>query len=98
MDTSCELSPGQLRECLGPIWFLCRASIRNNFISENGIVAVFGDENQLVTGDITRTNNLQVQFLGGRSEIEHGRGAEIERGAGFHGCCECGGWWRPTKQ
>ncbi len=35
-------------ECLGPILFLHRASISNNFISENGIVAVFGDEGHAV--------------------------------------------------
>ena len=33
-----------------------RASISNNFISENGIVAVPGDENQFVKGDIRRIN------------------------------------------
>jgi len=37
--------------------FLYRASIGNNFISENGIVAVLGYKNQVVTEDITRTNN-----------------------------------------
>jgi hypothetical protein len=36
--------------------FLHRASIGNNFISENGIVAVFGDEDQLVKGDIRKIN------------------------------------------
>jgi hypothetical protein len=30
----------------------------NNFISENGIVAVLGDENQFVKGDIRRINRL----------------------------------------
>ncbi len=28
--------------------------MNNNFISENGIVAVLGDENQFVNGDILR--------------------------------------------
>jgi hypothetical protein len=32
-------------------------AIDGRFMSENGIVAVLGDENQPVTGDITRTNN-----------------------------------------
>lgn len=52
----------------------------NHFISENGIVAVLGDEDQHMTGDITRTNKLPDQFLGGRSEIEPRRGADVERG------------------
>jgi hypothetical protein len=30
--------------------FICSTSIGNNFISENGIVAVLGDENQFVKG------------------------------------------------
>ena len=33
-----------------------RASIGNNFISENEIVTVLGDENQLVKGDICEIN------------------------------------------
>jgi hypothetical protein len=35
---------------------LYRASIDDNFISENGIVAVLGDENQSVKGGIRRIN------------------------------------------
>ena len=35
-------------ECLWPILFLYRASINNNFISENGIVAVLGHEDHAV--------------------------------------------------
>ena len=47
------LSPSVVRSggCLGPIFFRYRASINNNFISENGLVAVLGDENQIVVGD-----------------------------------------------
>ena len=43
-------------ERLGPIFFLYRASIASNFISENGIVAVLGDENQFVKGGIRKIN------------------------------------------
>ena len=35
-------------DCLGPILFVYRASIDNNFISENGIVAVPGDESNII--------------------------------------------------
>ena len=36
--------------------FLHRASIDNNFISEKGIVAVLGDENQIVRSDMWKIN------------------------------------------
>ena len=35
---------------------LHRASINNNFVSENGTVAVFGDENQFVRSDMWKIN------------------------------------------
>ncbi len=37
---------------MAKVQFLYRASIDSNFISENGIVAVLGDENQLMNGYI----------------------------------------------
>jgi len=36
--------------------FIRSTSIGNNFISENGIVAVLGDENQFVKGDMWEIN------------------------------------------
>ena len=48
---------GSSNECLWPILFLHGASIPNNFISENGIVAVLGDENQFVNGGIRKINH-----------------------------------------
>jgi len=56
-------------ECLGPILFLHRASIDNSFISENGIVAVLGDENQFVRGKIRRINGLLSKERGHRSKL-----------------------------
>ena len=49
--------PGAQREEPSGALLFGSESISNQFISENGIVAVFGDENQFVTGDLKRTNN-----------------------------------------
>ncbi len=49
-----SLSVVSFGERLGPIFFLYRTSILINFISENGIVAVLGDENQFVKVDVRR--------------------------------------------
>ena len=56
-----------------PISFLYRASIDNNFISENGIVAVLGDENQLVSGD-SRKISRPLSFE--RGHLDQMRGSE----------------------
>ena len=42
-----------------------RASLASNFISENGIVAVFGDEDQFVKGGIRKINH-PLSFRRGR--------------------------------
>jgi hypothetical protein len=55
--SSYEHFRGQFRERLGLILlFICIASIGNNFISENGIVAVLGDENQFVKRGLWKIN------------------------------------------
>jgi hypothetical protein len=59
------------RESLGPILFLYRASIANHFISENGIVAVLGDEDQLMNGDIRKINR-PLSFERGRRDLIRG--------------------------
>ena len=46
-----------------------RASVLNNFISENGIVAVLGDENQFVNCDIRRIRYPLSKERGHRFEL-----------------------------
>ncbi len=51
-------SVAKFGELVGPILFLYRASIDNNFISENGIVAVLGDEDQVIARVLPPMNYL----------------------------------------
>ena len=48
--------PGAQREEPSGALLFGSESISNQFISENGIVAVFGDENQSLRGDIRKSN------------------------------------------
>jgi hypothetical protein len=54
---------------LSPILSLHRASIGNNFISENGIVAVPGDEDQFVKSLIRKMNGPLSKERGRRFEL-----------------------------
>jgi len=60
-----SVHPGTLR----PIPSLYRASIGNNFISENGIVAVLGDEDLFVKSLIRRIKDPLSKERGHRFEL-----------------------------
>ena len=57
LGPSCESAQYWFHELFRPMFFLCIASTSINFISENGIVAVLGDEDQFVKSFIRGIKN-----------------------------------------